>query len=116
MSTLIRSFFLHVFLSLSAAQSFGDGAGVVLSARRFLIFVMSTSRVAGGATAPTQLSTVRGKSRHMKSGILVICVHINVWGWIAGLGSRVRSRVSGFGSVEVQRFGVHAGEGKDKVS
>ena len=40
---------------------------------------------------------------HLKSGILVICVHINVWGWIAGLGSRVRSRVRvRLGGSEVQ--------------
>jgi len=57
-----RSFFLHVFLSLSAAQSSGGGAVV----RALPLFIPSAGSiftgvvggwVSGGVTAPTQFST-----------------------------------------------------------
>ena len=62
MSFLFRSFFLHVVLSLSAAQSSGDGAVV----RALPLFIPSAGSiftgvaegwVSGGVTAPTQFST-----------------------------------------------------------
>ena len=34
----------------------------------------ATSGVVDGATAPTQLSTLSAASRHLKSGMLIICV------------------------------------------
>ena len=80
--TRLLSLVLHVVSSLSAAQSFGDGEGVTPSARPRLIsgsiFAVVTSKatsgVVDGATVPTQLSTLRAASRHLKSGILIICV------------------------------------------
>ena len=71
--TLFRSFFLHVLLSLSAAQSSGDGAVV----RALPLFIHGAGSiftgVADGAAAPTQLSTLRAASRHVRYGILIIC-------------------------------------------
>ena len=79
--TRLLSLVLHVVSSLSAAQSFGDGEGVAPSARPrlisgsiFAVTSKATSGVVDGATAPTQLSTLRAASRHLKSGILIICV------------------------------------------
>ena len=56
--TLFRSFFLHVLLSLSAAQSSGDGA----VARALPLFIPGAGSIfagvaEGGVTAPTQFST-----------------------------------------------------------
>ena len=78
--TLFLSILVHVFSLLSSVQSFGVGAAAVPRARPPLIsgFIFAaskaTSGVVDGATAPTQLSTLSAASRHLKSGMLIICV------------------------------------------
>ena len=71
-STFFRSFFLHVFLSLSAVQSFGDGVGAVplllpISGADS-IFRMSTTGVVDGATAPTYSSMQKATSHLSRRG------------------------------------------------
>ena len=72
--TLFRSFFLHVVLSMSAAQSSSDGA--VERARPLFISGAGSifTGVADGAAALTRLSTLRAASRQAQYGILSICV------------------------------------------
>ena len=68
----LLSFFLHVFLSLSASQFFGDGVGAVplllpISGADS-IFRMSMTGVVDGATAPTYSSTQKVASHLIKRG------------------------------------------------
>ena len=72
--TLFRSFFLHVVLSMSAAQSSSDGA--VERARPLFISGAGSifTGVADGPAALTRLSTLRAASRQARYGILSICV------------------------------------------
>ena len=84
--TLFFSSLEHVFLSLFFLHCFSDGAGAVPRARPPLISgsifavaskatAKATSGVVDGATASTQLSTLRAASRqHLESGTLIICV------------------------------------------
>lgn len=81
LSTFFRSFFLHTCLSLSAAQSFGDGAVV----RALPLFITVPGSIftgveerggSGGVTAPTQFST------HNAASILAGRVPLN-WARVA---------------------------------
>ena len=90
--------------SLRSVQS-SDGPGAVPRARPplisgsiFAVASKATSGVVDGATAPTQLSTLSADSRHVKSGMLIICVD-HVGFQMIGLGSTVWSGVwvSGLG-------------------
>ena len=77
LTTLFRSFFVHDCLSLSAAQSFGDGA-VASALPLFIpgacsIFTrVAEGWVSGGGTAPTQFST------HNTASILASRVPLNL--------------------------------------
>ena len=117
--TLLLSLLVHVSSS-SAAQSFGDGEGAVPRARPPLIsgsiFTVASkaSGIVDGATASTQLSTLRAASRHLESGMLIICVN-HIWGsnhrrlgsskgvTVCGLGFGL-SRVSGLGQGSTDRL------------
>ena len=67
-STFFLSFFLHVFLSLSASQFFGDGVGAVplplfISGPDSIVRMSTTASAAvNGATAQTQSSTQKTES------------------------------------------------------
>ena len=78
--TIFFSSLLHAFL-----QCFSDGAGAVPRARPplisgsiFAVASKAASGVVDGATASTQLSTLRAASRHLQSGMLII------WGIMSG--------------------------------
>ena len=72
LTTFFRSFFLHVFLSLSAVQFFGDGVGAVplllLFSGADSIFRMSTIGVVDGATAPTHSKAQNAASHLIRRG------------------------------------------------
>ena len=62
LATLFWSFFLHVFVLLSAAQSSGDGAveralPLFIPGADSIFTGVVEGRVSGGVTAPTQFST-----------------------------------------------------------
>ena len=95
--TLLFSLLVHRS-SLRSVQS-SDGPRTVPRARPplisgsiFAVASKATSGVVDGATAPTQLSTLSAASRHLKSGMLIICVD-HVGFQMIGLGSTVWSGV-----------------------